>query len=840
MLIVIAPALLAQPPAPVRSFLTANCAPCHNASFKQGNLDLTSLPFNTGNAANFALWCRIHDRVRDGEMPPVKSAHLTPAARDSFLRSLSAPLIAADRARYAAQGRSTWRRMNRYEYENTVRDVLGAPWLQIRELLPEDGEASHFNKAGEALDVSHVHMNQYLAAAEYSLRQVLPKAASRPEPVTKRYYARDQNSFYSKVQFPANPERNMFPVVGDAADTGVLKKTGPRTVGAAQPEIREQEGLGVVASTYEPLEMRFDRFTAPVAGRYKLRLKAHTMWVGPTKGARWWRPDPEQISPGRTEEPVTLYSEVPPREMRRLGSFDVRPEATVNELEVYLLKGESVRPDAVRFFRSRPPGTWRNPLATEEGQPGVAFNWLEVEGPLLDQWPAPGHALLFADLPWTVNAKGAAEFESKDPAADSRRLLKSFLERAYRHPVPDGDVERFAGLAAKSMASGFSFTDSMISAYTAVLCSPAFVTLEEKPGRLDSYALASRLSYFLWNSEPDATLRQLAAHNQLQDSTVLRAQTKRLLDDPKSQRFVQAFLDYWLDLRKLNNTSPDSLLYPESYLDDFLVESAGDETRAFFTELLANNLPARNIVSSDFAMLNERLASLYGIPGVTGAAIRRVALAADSPRGGLLTQASVLKVTANGTTTSPVLRGVWINERILGKPVPPRPNGVPPVETDTRGATTIREQLAKHRSQPACNSCHALIDPAGFALESFDVAGAWRDRYRALGDGPKTPGIGKGGQPFEFHDALPVDASGTLPDGRSFADVRELKRLLLADERQIARNLASQLIAYSTGAPVRFGDRPRLEAILDEAKSKSYGVGSIIQAVTQSDLFRSK
>ena len=169
----------------------------------------------------------------------------------------------------------------------------------------------------------------------------------------------------------------------------------------------------------------------------------------------------------------------------------------------------------------------------------------------------------------------------------------------------------------------------------------------------------------------------------------LRAQTRRLLDDPKSQRFVQAFLDYWLDLRKINNTSPDSQLYPESYLDDFFVESAGDETRAFFTELIRKNLPARNIVSSDFAMLNERLAAVYGIPGVEGAAIRRVPLPADSPRGGIITQASILKVTANGTSTSPVLRGVWMNERILGKPVPPRPTGIPAVETDTRGATTI-------------------------------------------------------------------------------------------------------------------------------------------------------
>ncbi len=835
----VAVAGMAQQPATVKAFVTANCAPCHNSNFKQSNLDLTTLPFTPGDPANFARWARIHDRVRDGEMPPVKSAALTPASKAAFLKALETPLTAADAARYVTQGRSTWRRMNRYEYENTVRDLLGAPWLQIKELLPEDGEANHFNKSGEALDVSHVHMNQYLAAAEYALRQVLPTSVTRLQPVTKRYYAREQNSMFGKVSFPDSPERDMFPVIGNAADMGVLKKTGPRTVGAANPEVREQEGLGVVASTYEPLEMRFQQFTAPVSGHYKLRLKAHSMWVGPQAAPRWWRPNPELISAGRTTEPVTLYSEVPPREMRFLGSFDVGPEPSVNEVEVYLIKGESVRPDAVRFFRSRPPN-WRNPLATEEGQPGVAFNWLEVEGPLVDQWPTQGAQLLFADLPYTVNAKGVPDFQTKDPAADSRRLLKAFLQRAYRRPVPPGDIERFAVLAAKSMSAGFSFTDSMISTYTAVLCSPAFVTLEEKPGKLDSYALASRLSYFLWNSEPDSTLRTLAAENKLQDSAVLRDQTKRMLEDPKSQRFVHAFLDYWLDLRKLNNTSPDENLYNDYYLDDFLVESAGNESRAFFAELIRNNLPAKNIVSSNFVMINERLANLYGIPGVQGAAIRRVELPPDSSRGGFLTQASVLKVTANGTSTSPVLRGVWINERILGKPVPPRPSGVPALETDTRGAATIRELLAKHRSQPVCNSCHALIDPAGFALEAFDVVGGQRDSYRALGDGTKATGIGKNGQPFSFHYGLPVDATGTLPDGRTFGDVRELKKLLLADDRQLARNLASQLVTYSTGAPVHFSDRPKLEAILDQTKSSDYGVNSLVGAIIQSDLFRSK
>jgi Protein of unknown function (DUF1588)/Protein of unknown function (DUF1585) len=217
-----------------------------------------------------------------------------------------------------------------------------------------------------------------------------------------------------------------------------------------------------------------------------------------------------------------------------------------------------------------------------------------------------------------------------------------------------------------------------------------------------------------------------------------------------------------------------------------------------------------------------------------------VALPTESPRGGLLTQASVLKVTANGTTTSPVLRGAWIMERLLGLPPPPPPPSVPAIEPDTRGAVTVRQQLDKHKSEESCAACHVKIDPAGFALESFDVLGGWRDRYRALGEGVRIEGWGKNGQPFAFHAAQPVDASGTLPDGRAFADVAELKRLLLADERQIARNLASQFVLYATGAPVGFGDRAELERILDQAKPSGYGARSLVLAIADSPLFLKK
>ncbi|HSI11120.1 MAG TPA: DUF1592 domain-containing protein [Chthoniobacter sp.] len=823
---------------PGQDFLEKRCYDCHDSETKKGNLDLTTLPFYLDDPKNFAMWVKVHDRIVDGEMPPKKKAQPEATERDTFLKTIAEPMTAADQTRATKDGRATQRRLNRYEYENTLRDLLHAPWLQIKEMLPEDGEAYRFNKIGEALDISHVQMSRYLAAADYALRQVMASQVSRPPTKTVRYYARDQRVFAGKMKFSVfnkSPERATFPLIGNQAQPDVRALKAP----LSDPTKKDEEAMGVVASSYEPIELRFDQFKAPAAGRYKLRFSAYSAWVGPGPAGKWWHPDLDTVSAGRRPEPITIYSETPPRLLRLLGSFDVNPDPTVREIDTYLLSGESIRPDAARLFRSRPPN-YHNPLAQEDGQPAVAFRWMEVEGPIYDQWPSAGHKLLFDSLPIQPGKNGRVEVVSTNPPKDAERLLRAFLQRAYREPATEEDVQRFLGIINSALKSGSTFADAMIAGYSGVLCSPAFICLEEKPGKLDDRALASRLAYFLWNSEPDETLRAAAARNELHKPEVLRAQTARLLADPKSQRFVNAFLDYWLDLRKGNATAPDAGLYPDYYLDDLLVESATTETQLFFNELLHNDLPARNIVSSDFAILNERLANHYGIPNVDGVNLRRVALPADCVRGGLLTQASVLKVTANGTTTSPVVRGAWVMERVLGRPPPPPPPNVPAVDPDTRGATTIREQLDKHRKLETCAACHAKIDPAGFALESFDVFGGWRTNYRALGEGEHVKGFGKNGQAFTFHEGPVVDASGKLPDGRNFTDIRSLKKLLLADERQVARNLARQLIVYGTGAPVRFGDRPQVEQILDQTSAKGYGVQSLVLAIVQNDLFQNK
>jgi Protein of unknown function (DUF1592)/Protein of unknown function (DUF1588)/Protein of unknown function (DUF1585)/Protein of unknown function (DUF1587)/Protein of unknown function (DUF1595)/Planctomycete cytochrome C len=883
--------------ADLTTFTDTHCSSCHNDVDKEGNLDLTTLQYAPSDPANFLTWVRVHDRVQAGEMPPKEKRRPAASELGNFVQSLATSLTTEDKATAARDGRTTQRRLNRYEFENSLRDLLQAPWLHVKNELPEDGEAELFNKIGDALDVSHVQMTRYMRAANQAMRHTMGIELARqslPAATTTRYWARDEQlwtrTFHRVINGNPNPERMAFPVLGTSPQPEVRARQAPLTVGSEDPATRELEAVGWMRSNYHPFHTIWDNFRAPVAGKYRVRWSGYTVWVGPnghststvTKAdgtkelihgePQWHYPNGGDVSAGRRNEPITVYAQGP-IDVRRVGEFDLTPEPAVYDLGVITLaENEALVTDASRFFRNR-PGSASNPLAQRDGAPAVAFRWMEVEGPLLDETSTAGYRILFGDLPLKKSDRPEAEIAvqtlmpsrnrgpdgaggygrvvrtqdvpvevvSANTERDTERLLRAFMRQAYRRPVEEADVQRYLGLIRAQMKTGHDFTYSMLAGYTAIICSPGFLYLEETPGRLDDSAVASRLAYFLWNSAPDAALLARAQRGELRRPEVLRTETERLLNDPKSRRLVEAFLDYWLELRKQDATTPSNTLYPDYYLDEALAEAALDESRMFFTELLQKDLPARNVINSDFTYLNERLAEHYGIRGVAGAAMRRVALPADSVRGGVMTQAMVLKVTANGTTTSPVIRGKWLSERILGRHVPAPPAAVPAVDPDTRGAVTIRQQLERHRADESCAVCHTKIDPQGFALESFDVMGAWRDRYR--GDAKdKLPevGLGKNGWAFDFHYALPVEAQGQLPDGQTFKDVREFKRLILRDEAQIARNLARQLAVYATGSPVRFSDRAVIEGILGEAKGRQYGVRSLIHAIVQSDLFLNK
>jgi hypothetical protein len=905
----------------VGAFTDQHCSSCHNDVDKEGGLDLTSLKYEPTDAQNFATWVKVHDRVQTGEMPPKEKKRPEAAAIGGFIKTISSTLVASETEALAKTGRATRRRLNRAEYENALRDILNAPWIEVKDQLPEDGEAFRFNKVSTALDVSHVHMARYMSAADYALRQAMAVKLVQPPTTLKRYYAREAVPYGAT---DSNPDRGRFPIINSEPDPEALLHAKPITVGDSDPVRREQEAMAWTASSYVT---GFNSnwgggFRAPVAGRYRMRFSGYSVWVGPngirtpslsflgyTNGtapggnaqavavvpAEWHRPNYFDVSRGRLNEPISVYAKGGPVN-RLLGGFDVTPDPSISELpEVWLAANEFIMTDSTRFFRSRPGmtkiDTYTNPLARRDGIPGVAFRWMEVEGPLYDEKSTSGYKLLFGDLPMkkvedgkpgvAIDAVGSAppgtgrggrgaqgrggrgapqeipadaslqfratmagralgggggggpginnvtvvrqenvEVESADPMKDANRLLRSFMSRVYRSPVQEEDVGLFLKLIKARLDLGTGFASAMLSGYTAVLASPEFL---------------------FWNSEPDAVLRARAERGELARPEVLKAEVERLLGDPRSQRFVHAFLDYWLEVRRIEDTTPSTTLYNDYYLDDSLVEASLAETRMFFNELVTKDLPARNIIDSDFTYMNGRLAAHYGMPDITGYETRRVQLPKGSIRGGVMTQASVLKVTANGTTTSPVLRGKWLMERVIGFEMPPPPAAVPAVEPDIRGSVTIRQQLDKHRADESCAVCHRKIDPPGFALESFDVMGAWRDRYRAESKlVPPTAGIGHNGWPFQFHYAQPVDPSGQLVDGRSFQDVREFKKLLLADESQIARNLTQQLSVFATGARVRFSDRPKIEQIIAASKPGQYGVRSLIHGLVQSELFRSK
>lgn len=834
----------------VQPFLKQQCHDCHNDANKSGNLDLTTLSTDVSNPLIAAKWVRIHDRVRDGEMPPAKQPRPPEPEMKGMLQAVSAELTAAEQKRNAVSGRAPLRRLNRVEYENTLRDLLAVPGLNVRDLLPDDGRAFGYDKSAAALDISAVQMAKYLEAADVALTQAIAQTGTPPQSYKSRVYLSECYDFLilltngDSVFLKDNKFDARFPILKDKnLDLGQALKDGL---------LRSPATVGVFRNTDESFPGRIDSFVARHPGRYQVRL---SVW------SYQWEKGEVKASPRTEAADVRVNG-------RLIGHFDAPSlEPRYHEVETWMERGEflTVNPAAslwpVHIYH-------RQGKTSEFTGPGVAVDWVEIEGPLYDLWPPQSHRKLFGDLPLVLldevepsrrpkrsappspmappygnNPVGRMPWATSSPAepgVQAERLLKSFLPQAFRRPVAADEVAAYVELAKSRLQAGDGFEQAMRTAYQAVLCSPDFLYLRTVAGPLDDYALASRLSYFLWNSMPDAVLFELAAKGQLKDPAVLRAQVDRMLGDPKSDRFVADFLDQWLELRDIDATTPDRNLYPE--FSPYLRASMQQEPRAFVRELVKQNRPATSIVQSDFAPLNQVLAELYGVPNVTGSQLRNVALPAETHRGGLLTEAAVLKVTANGTTTSPVRRGAWVQRKIVGKPPEPPPPNIPAIEPDVRGATTVRELLVKHRDNVACAACHAKMDPPGFALESFDVIGGFRDRYRSLGTGDPADPLKK--IPTYVHIGYrlgpKVDAAGETLTGKPFTGIDDFRKLLLEDPRQIARNLANQLLTYSTGAPVSFADRAAIEQTLDRVAGSNYGIRSLIQELVQSPVFLSK
>lgn len=844
------------------AFLETHCYTCHDASSKKGGLDLTALKLDLAKPDNFATWLKVHDRIESGEMPPKNRKRPEAAEVSSTLKSLGQSLLEAEKRRLEGEGRTALRRLTRAEYENTIRDLFDMPGIALQGGLPADGSAHGFDKNVDALDISHVNMAKYVEAADHVLDLAIATRPVAPTVQKRRISLACRGGFIAHILMNGDgvllkdkkPDPS-FPPAGEQnhIDQGAHERMGSFSNGASVGLFRHED---------ESVSPYFMEHVTIYPGLYRVRTSLWSFqWdkgkVLPSRGTEAARLSVVQLTGdgrgGQHPSYVLGYYDAP-----SIDSKEHELITWLNHNEIIGFNAASLAPVANYNRKGR---------AMAFTGPGITVDWLDIEGPLHEVWPPKSHQLLFSNLPLeefkaaehpgiraprrkVVRQIGAGMNRpdppmglftvlSKEPLVDADRLLAIFLPKAFRRPVDAEVRQAYVAKVAERLKVGDCFETAMRWAYRAALCSPDFLYLVEPVGKLDDHALACRLSYFFWASRPDEQLSRLADAGKLNDPKVLHSEVERLLKDPKSQRFVEDFLGQWLKLRQIAANDPDKKLYPEfsPYLQDSMIA----ETRAYFRELIDMNLDAGHVVRSDFAMINEKLAKHYGIPGVTGSQIRRVELPKDCPRGGFLTQAAVLKVTANGTTTSPVPRGAFVMSKILGQPPEPPPPNIPAVEPDVRGATTIREQLDKHRSNAVCASCHAKIDPPGFALESFDVIGGYRNRYRSIGEGDKAergsidPFIGIG-----FKLGPKVDASGVLADGRKFDDFRDLQNILAADSNRLLKNLAEQFAVYGTGRPLAFADREQIKAIVAKTQKNGGGIRTLLHELMQSQLFQTR
>lgn len=778
--------LAVSPPQAVQTFLKSRCLDCHEGSTADGGLDLAALRFDPEDPSSDARWTRILERVEAGEMPPPGDEKLADAVRRSFVKTAGTWLRGAITARDETFGRVRARRLSPRELERSLHALLGID-IPLANLIPVEGRPGGFTTVAQRQTMSHHHLERHLAVVDAALDEAFRRALAPAEAYAKDFDAKG------------------------------VARTDP-AVRCREPEMLD--GRAVVWSNGTTYYGRLPATTAPADGWYRFRLRV--MALNPPENGGVW----STVHTGAcvSGDPLLEY----------VTAFEAMPEPRDIDFEAWIPRRQllEIRPGDITLKQARFEG---GQVGTGEGTPqnvpGIAIERLTMKrihrGPDDDGV----RRLLFGDVPFEKKDKGGFRVRPKAAAADLERLVREFGRRAFRRPVEQADLDPMVSLARSVLDAGGSFDAALRAGYRAILCSPRFVYFTEEPGRLDDHAIAVRLSYFLTGGPPDAELTARADAGTLHDPAVLEAQADRLLGigageagRAATRRFVADFAAEWLDLDQIDFTEPDRKLFRD--FDPIVQNSMLAETHAFLEEMLRDDRSVSWIASADVAYLNSRLARFYALPNVTGDEIRRVKIEPGTHRGGLLTQGSILKVTANGNNTSPVVRGSWVSERLLGLPAHPPPSGVPAIEPDIRGAKTIREQLAQHRSDAACASCHKLFDPIGFALENFDPAGKWRTKYLAVVDGKQVKG-------------QTVDAADVLANGRKFTNIDEFKAIAAGEKDLLARAVAGQMLVYGTGGMLSYADRKAVGDIAAAVRN-GHGLRSVVHAVVTHPTFLSK
>lgn len=761
----------------ITPFIEEHCIQCHGEKKQKGDVRLDTLGRNFTEGENAVLWQDVSDMLITGDMPPEEEPRPNFESISQVTKAIDSELRVA--AELMSEGsRIAIRRLSHTALDNTVNDLLGINLL-LSENLPADPELEGFDSLAVTLDA-----NPELVLKLQNNAQTIAKHSivTGNDIRQNRHYAMGSIGHGNNVE-----ERDGFVVTASSRDRKYVM--WPKDFVVPQDGLYRIKVEAFAGDSRTELEERGIEYTY-LNANYEKSLK---------KRQRRPNNEPRLVAIVAIQASEARHMDAASVPGRRVGFFYTSNQVETDVVEARLKQGENIM---IHYASGAILN--QSPIArVGDEEMAVAdllhVKQIEVSGPVIESWPPAAHQKLLGK-----------EKTAKSP--ESR--IADFLYQAFRRPVPENTVQNFIRLYEVGLEKGLKPEESMRNVVEGVLCSPRFLFNHDKGDAQDPWALASRLSYFLWNSMPDAELRRQAESGQLLKPKVIRKQAQRLLNDEKANRFVKDFTGQWLGLKDIELMKPDPKLYKD--YDPLLEGLMRQESEVFFERILEKNLPVNSFLDSEFVMINERLAKHYGIDKVNGSAFRKVKLPKDSPRGGLLGQASILKLTSNGTRTSPVIRGVWILENLLGDPPSAPPPDVEPIEPDVRGTKTIYDMLARHREIESCADCHKSIDPWGFGLEQFDAIGSYRSEYR---------------------NGQAVYAKGAVP-GASFDGAEAMKQVLLDRSDQFARALTEKLFTYALGHPLTFAERIASNDIAAANQANKGGFKDLIVAICSSPLFR--
>ena len=800
-----------------KEFVSKYCYQCHGEEKQKADRRFDLLSSSIQDFKEQELWQEIVDQLNLGDMPPEHVDQPTESERLAIIDLITNQIAEAREKFSGISNHTVLRRLNKFEYSNTISDLLGLnteSWNPAAD-FPTDVLVDGFDNDGAELVTSGLLLEKYFPAAEGAISRAT-NFESRPE--SKSYLQKSPFYFRGKesngmpklfkvdrYRFePKTPYTDLYGRFYRGGHLGFLPlnreggvpHSGRYTIRVKAAAVNRTHPYGKILSDFrngDPLVMEFasvDRkgSTAGTSGNVTNAVSLTTFELKEAESE--WFEWTGYIEKGY--EPEVRF---------RNGT------AAAKRLVRMLLNKADQFPEFQPFAQMKSAKEkgyerWHGTLKAYKG-PVLRVWEIQVDGPHIDEWPPAGHEALYGEL--TPKSLSTEIIEER---------MTQFAKLAFRRPPLNGELSPILNMIQAKLTEGLSPIESLQLGFQTILSAPGFLYLNEGEGELDDYALASRLSYFLWSSMPDAELFKLAEQGALKDSATLSQQVERMLADPKSKRFSNNFLRIWLELDNIGKMPPSREFV--SFYRDNLESAMRKETELLFEHVLDTNLPVLELLSADYSFMNRELAAHYGISGLEGNEFRKVSLF-GAERGGILGHGSFLTASANGVDTSPVVRGIYVMNKLLDYTPPPPPDDVPEIEPDVTGATTLREKLVKHRADASCAQCHKKIDPAGFALENYDAIGAWRVKYDRK---------------------LDVDPSGQLPNGKTFSSPGEFKNLVLEQEETFIRCLTKKMLTYAIGRKLNSGDRLVVDGMVEEMNNSSGGLRDLVKQVALSKAFR--